>query len=52
MAVDAINALNNFDFKGSELNVVRHMKKFERYAQIRSDYELRRRDNIKKNTKD
>jgi len=48
MAVDAINTLNNFDFKGNELFVTRHMKKFERYAQIRTDYELRRRENIKK----
>jgi len=48
MAVEAVKALNNYVYKGAELYVTRHMKKFERFNQIRSDFELRKRENIKK----
>jgi len=47
-AVDCVNEMNNFEYKGFQLFVSKHQKRHERLSLLRKEYELRKRETIKK----
>jgi polyadenylate-binding protein len=47
-AVDSVNEMNNKEYKGFNLFVSKHQKRHERLSLLRKEYEIRKRETIKK----
>jgi polyadenylate-binding protein len=47
-AVDAIEGMTNFEYKGFKLFVSKHQKRHERLSLLRKEYEIKKREIIKK----
>jgi len=47
-AVDSVNEMNEKEYKGFNFYVAKHQKRHERLSLLRKEYEIRKRETIKK----